>query len=194
MEDFPLIGGDLALDFLNTVADRLAEPRERLATGADVDRWARCAGLLGPRESLRLGPRAVARVRAAREDLYAVLQPLTIGHTPGAAALARFNGALARGRVTPPRGNWWWPVTTSSGDGTPESQRECSARYSFTRQSCSRLSRRTDSVNARMCTVDGFSSTARERASGAGVEWTIAATGRRHAGTTNADGELTYPP
>lgn len=121
MDDFQFVGGDLTLDFLNTVADRLAEPRERLATGADVDRWARGAGLLGPRESLHLGPRAVARVRQVREDLYEIVRPLALGRAPAAAALARFNGALVRyararelAAAAADRLEWRW--TAKAGD------------------------------------------------------------------------------
>jgi predicted RNA-binding Zn ribbon-like protein len=96
MEDFRFLGGDLALDFLNTVADRFGHPRERFVTGADVDRWARRAGLLGPRDSLRLGARGLAHVRQARDTLYALMQPVALGQAPSAATLGRFNVILAR--------------------------------------------------------------------------------------------------
>ena len=101
MDDFQFIAGDVALDFLNTVADRLSHPRERLETGGDVDRWARGAGLLGPRESLHLNPRQVFQVRATREDLYAVIEALAHGRTPTATAMARLGrlrARVARGR------------------------------------------------------------------------------------------------
>lgn len=96
MDDFHFIAGDLALDFVNTVADRLAHPRERLVAGADVDRWARRAGLLGPRESLRVSPRALARLRRIREDLYAVVESLAHGRTPPESAIARLGRTRAR--------------------------------------------------------------------------------------------------
>lgn len=96
MEDFQFIAGDLAVDFVNTVADRLLAPRERLLTGADVDRWARQAGLLTRGGSLHLGAREVRRVRAVRECLYRVLRSLSVGEKPHAAALEKFNAAHAR--------------------------------------------------------------------------------------------------
>jgi predicted RNA-binding Zn ribbon-like protein len=97
MDDFHFIAGDLALDFVNTVADRLSHPRERLETGADVDRWARGAGLLGPRESLHLNPRHVAQLRRLREELYRLLQPLACGAQPAVEVMARFARTRARG-------------------------------------------------------------------------------------------------
>jgi predicted RNA-binding Zn ribbon-like protein len=96
MDDFHFVAGDLALDFVNTVADRLSHPRERLATGAHVDRWARRAGLLGPRESLRLRAQQVAHVRAFRESLYGLIAPLALGQIPSDATLARFSQTRAR--------------------------------------------------------------------------------------------------
>ena len=96
MDDFHFVAGDLALDFVNTVADRLSHPRERLVTAADVDRWARRAGLLGPRESLRLGARQVTHVRALRELLYGLIAPLALGRVPSNATLAKFSRTRAR--------------------------------------------------------------------------------------------------
>lgn len=96
MDDFHFVAGDLALDFVNTVADRLSHPRERLVTGADVDRWARRAGLLGPRDSLHLGARQVAHVRAVREALYDLVRPLATGLTPSTGAIALFNKTYTR--------------------------------------------------------------------------------------------------
>jgi predicted RNA-binding Zn ribbon-like protein len=96
MDDFHFVAGDLALDFVNTVADRLSHPRERLVTGADVDRWARRAGLLGPRESLHSSPRQVTQLHGIREDLYRLLQPVSIGGSPSAEAISRFDRTRAR--------------------------------------------------------------------------------------------------
>jgi predicted RNA-binding Zn ribbon-like protein len=96
MDDFHFIAGNLALDFLNTVADRLSHPRERLETEADVDRWARGAGLVGPRESLHASARQVAGLRKVREDLYGVAEALAHGRAPAAAAVGRFEKTHAR--------------------------------------------------------------------------------------------------
>jgi predicted RNA-binding Zn ribbon-like protein len=96
MDDFHFVAGDLALDFVNTVADRLSRPRERLVTGSQVDRWARRAGLLGARESLHLSPRQVTQLQGIREDLYRLLQPISIGGAPSAEASSRFDRTRAR--------------------------------------------------------------------------------------------------
>ena len=110
MDDFQFIAGHLALDFVNTVADRLSHPRERLVTAADVDRWARHAGLLGVRASLHLSSRQVARIRAVREDLYHVVRSVSTGQMPSDATLRRLSRIAGTrqmvyrdGRVT-----WEW--------------------------------------------------------------------------------------
>ena len=96
MDDFHFVAGDLALDFVNTVSDRLSHPRERLETGADVDRWARRAGLLGARDALHLNPRQVIQVQHTRETLYHVLRPMAVGDSPEAEAIERFESLHAR--------------------------------------------------------------------------------------------------
>ncbi|HZS59987.1 MAG TPA: ABATE domain-containing protein [Gemmatimonadaceae bacterium] len=100
MDDFHFVAGDLALDFVNTVADRLSHPRERLKTGTDVDRWARQAGLLGSQESLHMTPRQLGRLRAIREEVYAVVEPLAHGLMPPAPALNRLGRTRARAATT----------------------------------------------------------------------------------------------
>jgi predicted RNA-binding Zn ribbon-like protein len=45
---FEFISGSLCLDFADTLGNRRAEPVERLAAPADLDRWLRAAGLGGP--------------------------------------------------------------------------------------------------------------------------------------------------
>jgi predicted RNA-binding Zn ribbon-like protein len=96
MDDFHFIAGDLALDFVNTVADRLSHPGEQLETGADVDRWALGAGLLGVRDSLHLNPRQVVLVHQVREELYRLLRPVALGSPPAADAMVRFERTHAR--------------------------------------------------------------------------------------------------
>jgi predicted RNA-binding Zn ribbon-like protein len=45
---FEFISGSQCLDFVDTLGNRRAEPVERLAAPADLDRWLRAAGLGGP--------------------------------------------------------------------------------------------------------------------------------------------------
>jgi predicted RNA-binding Zn ribbon-like protein len=96
MGHFQFIAGDVALDFVNTLADRGSVPREQLVTGADVDRWAREAGLLPPRASLHLRTRQVARVRAVRECVHRLLHSVATGRTPADSLLAGFDATRAR--------------------------------------------------------------------------------------------------
>ena len=97
---FSYIGGALALDLVNTVAWRDGEARDRLASLADVKRWAEGANL--PASSVAsLKASDLKQIRATREALHAAFRPLTFGFAPGASALEALNrslGALARHR------------------------------------------------------------------------------------------------
>lgn len=70
--DFQFIGGSLALDFVNTVGNRLGEARDYFLTPHDVVRWAgmlSCPPHLG---SLRIRHSDMAGIRSRREYLYAL--------------------------------------------------------------------------------------------------------------------------
>jgi predicted RNA-binding Zn ribbon-like protein len=92
-----LVGGDVALDFVNTIDD-----------GVDVLGDARAFAAWAERMELPPGRAALADVHAARATIDAVLRPLAAGATPAArdlralAALERT--ALARATLTP--GGW----------------------------------------------------------------------------------------
>ncbi|MEO8504921.1 MAG: ABATE domain-containing protein [Acidobacteriota bacterium] len=67
-DGFKFRSGRLALDFAATLAARLKpEPRELLATPADLDRWLRAAGLGSAAEAT---PDALSSARELREALY----------------------------------------------------------------------------------------------------------------------------
>jgi len=113
-----LVGGDPALDFVNTVAGRTPAPsnlgsliaNDKLGEYRDLVLWARHAGLLdeaGGRELLRAAerrPREAARVlaRAAglREGLYRVLSGIMAGRRPDPADLAVVNAEVAAVRAS----------------------------------------------------------------------------------------------
>lgn len=120
MEHFQFIAGDVALDFVNTVADRLSDPREQLLTGADVDRWGREAGLLMRGASLHLGAREMKQVRVVRECVYDVVHALATRGTPSAAVLEAFDTARARAarkrRVVRRSNRPAWAWVTERGD------------------------------------------------------------------------------
>jgi len=67
--DFQFIAGSLALDFVNTVGDRLGRSRDYFRGGAELTQWARLAKLLPVRESIRPTTRQLAHIRTVREDL-----------------------------------------------------------------------------------------------------------------------------
>ena len=95
---FSYIGGAPALDFVNTVAWRDGDARERLDSLADVKRWATGAELPS---SAGLKSSDLKEIRAAREELHGALRPLAVGFPADATALEALNrrlGAFARHR------------------------------------------------------------------------------------------------
>jgi predicted RNA-binding Zn ribbon-like protein len=119
-DDFQLIAGNLALDFVNTIGDRLGEGREYLTSSAELSRWARLAGILPPSARLSLTPRQVASVRAARADLYRLFHPIALGASPARRALAALNTGLLTlahvRRLRWRRGTVNWEWRTSARD------------------------------------------------------------------------------
>ena len=99
-QDIRLVGGDLAVDFVNTVDPDIAGG-DHLASYADFRAWSKRVGL-------PTGPGTLDEVRAVRACIDAVLRPLATGDSPPPAAL----GALRRlelealGRATLRTGGW----------------------------------------------------------------------------------------
>jgi predicted RNA-binding Zn ribbon-like protein len=96
---YQFVAGNLALDFVNTVAYR-ADPRkrkDRLQCVEDVLRWASQAQL-PDRAAINSGPRvgtaALRHIRAVREDLFAVFHAIASGEPIPADTLARVGNAL----------------------------------------------------------------------------------------------------
>jgi predicted RNA-binding Zn ribbon-like protein len=93
-----LIGGDAALDFVNTVTGRDQQPRDWLDSYARLLEWAMLVRLL-PEKNLRAltrklhnepaaAARALARAKALREELFALLSAIALGNAPPKSALA----------------------------------------------------------------------------------------------------------
>src|SRR4029079_1552748 len=81
---YQFVAGNLALDFVNTVAYR-ADPGKRkdhLLRSEDVQRWASQAQL-PDRDAIHSGPRmgaaALRRIRDVREQLFAVFHAIAAG-------------------------------------------------------------------------------------------------------------------
>jgi predicted RNA-binding Zn ribbon-like protein len=118
------IGGDLALDFANTLGGVRDGPwdDEWLPAYADLLAWSRHAGLLGDAASTALAERAAADPEAAaaahaeaialREAIHAVTAALARGGTapqqPLAAIAAAHRAALAHARLAPASLDWTW--------------------------------------------------------------------------------------
>jgi predicted RNA-binding Zn ribbon-like protein len=93
-----LIGGDAALDFINTVNGRDQQPRDWLDSYARLLEWAALVRLL-PEKNLRAltkkmhseaaaAARALTRAKELREELFALVSALATGSTPPKSALA----------------------------------------------------------------------------------------------------------
>ena len=92
--DFQFISGSIALDFVNTVGNRLGTKRDYFQSADDVNRWARLAGLISEGESLRLTAKQVRRIRAVRGGLYAIFRRLVARPRVTRQGIARLNTML----------------------------------------------------------------------------------------------------
>src|SRR5438874_10276568 len=116
---YQFVAGNLALDFLNTVAYR-ADPgkkKDHLQTTEDVHRWASQAQL-PDRAAINSGPRvgtaALRRIRAVREQLFAVFHAIASDDPIPADTLTKVGEALhdscAKRRLSIERADvrWTW--------------------------------------------------------------------------------------
>jgi predicted RNA-binding Zn ribbon-like protein len=94
-QDFQFISGSLALDFVNTVGNRLGNAREYLSSVDELNRWARLARLLPERSALKLGARELAAVHRIREELYRLFQPLAFAFSLSSKNLSKLNQRFA---------------------------------------------------------------------------------------------------
>src|SRR5436305_3219246 len=94
-------GGELSIDFTNTVGSRGGVPEEHLSTYGDLLSWAEARGVIGRADAQRLRREAARHPAAAREALtdavafrealYRVIAATVSGHTPGSADLSTIN-------------------------------------------------------------------------------------------------------
>jgi predicted RNA-binding Zn ribbon-like protein len=106
MDDLTLIGGNLALDFMNTVGDHLAEhPGEWLKSYDDLVEWGVYAGAISRDDGNELrqlaagqpdaAEAALTKARALRETLYRLFLSAIRDEQPNADDLQALNRALA---------------------------------------------------------------------------------------------------
>jgi predicted RNA-binding Zn ribbon-like protein len=74
-QDFQFIGGSLALDFVNTVGNRLGQARDYFSTPRDVVRWAGMPSCLPDLGLVRIRRCDMAGIRSRREYLYQMFRP-----------------------------------------------------------------------------------------------------------------------
>ncbi len=105
---FDLVGGQLCLDFVNTLngSRDTGRTNEKLTTYADLVSWSRQAGVITERVARRLLKEAAQRQAEAsavleeairlREAIYRIFKATISGGSPGKGDLATLNAALAR--------------------------------------------------------------------------------------------------
>lgn len=142
-DSLPLIGGDVCLDFANTVGGTRQRPSERLHGYEDLVLWSAHAGAIGADEAETLArygrerpeeaERVFVRAIALREAIYRIFEAIVLHRAPATDDLARLNRelerALARLEVAPVDGGFGyrfgggealervlWPIARSAGE------------------------------------------------------------------------------
>ncbi len=133
-----LVGGELCLDFVNTVGGRIPQGAgspgsrvlaDKLGAYTDLVAWSRHTGSLGEADARRLlrlaegHPREAAevlgRARLFRETLHRALRSLMLGRRPDPPDLSRVNDEVATARkrevLAPSRDGLRWECPDSGG-------------------------------------------------------------------------------
>ncbi len=129
---FDFSGGDLSLDFVNTLGDRPRGNEEHLMSWRDLVAWAEQAGVVSKRAAASLRSdgqtrsdamaRAFSRAIGLRENLYRIFHAQAGGAAPARPDLAALNEALsgvmghARIESRGPEFIWTWAGDASSID------------------------------------------------------------------------------
>lgn len=120
--EFQFVAGNLALDFVNTIGNRLGEPRDYLDTCVNFQKWAARAGPRSSHDLPRINPRQLQTVRLLRESLHRIFRSLAAGSWPSPSMLAPLNEKIAavagkrllhskKGRIT-----WHWQAHKNDPD------------------------------------------------------------------------------
>lgn len=136
-----LVGGDLAVDFVNTVTARDTTPSDWVDDYNALLRWAALTGAFAKKDLAKLGALAVAepmqavaalrRARALRETLCGVLYALIDGRVPSAEALSALDEArvaAAKAAKTLPAGGRLMPQWSVERSGLDLIAHEVTAR------------------------------------------------------------------
>ena len=105
--EFDLSGGDLCLDFVNTVSDRVGEPHDHVQSYSDLLKFVRQAGAMPEEEIEELTAEAARDTRHAvqvtssaletREALFRIFRSIATDETPGDSDLETLNAVLVQG-------------------------------------------------------------------------------------------------
>jgi predicted RNA-binding Zn ribbon-like protein len=106
--------GHLTLEFLATLAGRVGEPFERLASPRDLEDWLAEAGLVTP---ARCNARLLADARALREGIYRTLDAARNGLQPASADIALINAWARRPPPAPQLDRRFQPTWTADASG-----------------------------------------------------------------------------
>ena len=98
--DFLFIGGEPALDFLNTEIVRDGEPVDLLDGPESVPAWLAEGGLVAPGRTGAASAEALAAVKRLRAAVREVADAMADGRAPRQAAVAAIDEQLRRGRGT----------------------------------------------------------------------------------------------
>ncbi|MFF1571630.1 CGNR zinc finger domain-containing protein [Leifsonia sp. NPDC058292] len=90
---FSFLAGNLALDFVATIASRDTVAEEKLVTAADLAEWLVLSGAVG--EPPVVSGSEFDRAIALRETIYGALRERTAGRAPSDRAVAAINSAAA---------------------------------------------------------------------------------------------------
>lgn len=74
--NFQFVGGNIALDFVNTVGNRLGVSRDYFTSPPEFMRWARLGGLLGDWDKITLKGSDWNRLLEIREEMYRIFKKL----------------------------------------------------------------------------------------------------------------------
>lgn len=95
-QDFQFIAGNLALDFVNTVGNRLARPSDYFPDAVEFRRWVCLASFVDNQAPPGLSDAQLCLIRQVREELYALFRPLAMGYGISRRGLNKLNVRLSR--------------------------------------------------------------------------------------------------
>lgn len=121
---FQWVGGELCLDFNNTVSWIPGDPADdRLRSPNDLLAWGKEARLSPGTRRYEGSPRALDDAHALRGALHRIFSPLSRWHAPTPESLAEFNRYLARAlsgaRLSRGQGVFVWDFSASSPELDP---------------------------------------------------------------------------